>query len=90
VPLVAADPRAIGPINASLAQAGSWDHWPARRSSRCAVGWAGWTSAPVLLMAIAAVGAACARRQAALDPLLDHQEPRLAGDRREAPRESTG
>ena len=60
VPLVAADPRAIGPINGLLAQAGSLGSLAGPPVLALWVEWAGWPLAPVLLLAIAAIGAASA------------------------------
>ena len=60
VPLVAVSARAIGPINGLLAQAGSLGSLAGPPLLALWVEGAGWASAPVLLLAIAAVGAACA------------------------------
>jgi MFS family permease len=60
VPLVAADARAIGPINGLLAQAGSLGSLAGPPMLALAVEQAGWTAAPVLLIAVAAIGAAAA------------------------------
>ena len=60
VPLVAADARAIGPINGLLAQAGSLGSLAGPPVLALWVEWAGWSLAPVMLLAVAAIGAACA------------------------------
>jgi hypothetical protein len=60
VPQVAANPRAIGPINGVLAQAGSLGSLAGPPVLAEWVRWAGWTSAPLMLLAIAVIGAACA------------------------------
>jgi len=60
VPLVAAEARAIGPINGLLAQAGSLGSLAGPPVLALWVEWAGWSLAPVMLLAIAAMGAACA------------------------------
>ena len=60
VPLVAVSARAIGPINGLLAQAGSLGSLAGPPLLALWVEGAGWASAPLLLIAIAAVGAACA------------------------------
>ena len=52
--------RAIGPINGLLAQAGSLGSLAGPPLLALWVEGAGWASAPLLLIAIAAVGAACA------------------------------
>lgn len=58
VPLIAVDSRAIGPINGLLAQAGSLGSLAGPPLLALWVEWAGWSLAPVLLLAIAAIGAA--------------------------------
>lgn len=58
VPLIAVDARAIGPINGLLAQAGSLGSLAGPPLLALWVEWAGWSLAPVLLLAIAAIGAA--------------------------------
>jgi sugar phosphate permease len=60
VPLVAVSARAIGPINGLLAQAGSLGSLAGPPLLALWVEGAGWASAPLPLIAIAAVGAACA------------------------------
>lgn len=60
VPLVAADPRAIGPINGLIAQAGSLGSLAGPPLLVVWVGWTDWPFAPVLLLAIAVLGAAAA------------------------------
>lgn len=60
VPLIAVDARAIGPINGLLAQAGSLGSLAGPPLLALWVEWAGWPLAPVLLLAIAAIGAASA------------------------------
>jgi hypothetical protein len=60
VPLVAANARAIGPINGLIAQAGSLGSLAGPPVLALWVGWSSWTMAPLLLLAIAAVGAAAA------------------------------
>lgn len=60
VPLVAADMRAIGPINGLLAQAGSLGSLAGPPLLALWVGWFGWSLAPVMLLAIAAIGTASA------------------------------
>ncbi|TAJ39702.1 MAG: MFS transporter [Reyranella sp.] len=60
VPLIAVDPRAIGPINGLLAQAGSLGSLAGPPLLALWVEWAGWSLAPVLLLAVAAIGAASA------------------------------
>ena len=60
VPLIARDARAIGPINGLLAQAGSLGSLAGPPVLALWIGWAGWGLAPVLLLAVAAIGAACA------------------------------
>ena len=60
VPLVAPDARAIGPINGLLAQAGSLGSLAGPPTLALWVEWAGWSAAPLLLLAVAAVGAAAA------------------------------
>ena len=58
VPRLAADSRAIGPLNGLLAQAGSLGSLAGPPLLALWVGWAGWSLAPVLLLAIAGLGAA--------------------------------
>ena len=60
VPLVADDPGRIGPINGLLAQAGSLGSLAGPPMLALWVRLAGWTLAPVLLLTIAAIGAAFA------------------------------
>lgn len=60
VPLIAVDPRAIGPINGLLAQAGSLGSLAGPPLLALWVEWAGWSLAPVLLLAVAAIGAGSA------------------------------
>jgi predicted MFS family arabinose efflux permease len=60
VPLVAANARAIGPINGLVAQAGSLGSLAGPPLLAEWVRWVGWTSAPVMLLVIAVIGAACA------------------------------
>jgi MFS family permease len=60
VPLIAVDTRAIGPINGLLAQAGSLGSLAGPPLLALWVEWAGWSLAPVLLLAVAAIGAASA------------------------------
>jgi hypothetical protein len=60
VPLVAADRRAIGPINGLIAQAGSLGSLAGPPLLALWVGWTDWPFAPVLLLAIAVLGAAAA------------------------------
>jgi len=60
VPQVAADMRAIGPINGLLAQAGSLGSLAGPPMLAFWVEGAGWSLAPVMLLAVAAIGAACA------------------------------
>jgi MFS family permease len=60
VPQVAADRRAIGPINGLLAQAGSLGSLAGPPMLAFWVEGAGWSLAPVMLLAVAAIGAACA------------------------------
>ena len=60
VPRLAADASAIGPINGLLAQAGSLGSLAGPPLLALWVGWASWSLAPVLLLAIAAIGAASA------------------------------
>ncbi len=60
VPLVASDARAIGPINGLIAQAGSLGSLAGPPTLALWVGWTGWSWAPLLLLAIALVGAAAA------------------------------
>lgn len=60
VPRIAPDQRAIGPINGLLAQAGSLGSLAGPPTLAYWVDWAGWSLAPLLLLAIAALGAAAA------------------------------
>jgi hypothetical protein len=60
VPLVAANARAIGPINGLMAQAGSLGSLAGPPALALWVKALGWSMAPLLLLAIAAVGAAAA------------------------------
>jgi MFS family permease len=60
VPRLAAEPRAIGPINGLIAQAGSLGSLTGPPLLALWVGWTDWALAPVLLLAIAALGAAAA------------------------------
>ena len=60
VPLIAASPRAIGPINGLLAQAGSLGSLAGPPLLALWVEWMGWSLAPALLLAVAAIGAAAA------------------------------
>jgi len=60
VPLVAPDTRAIGSINGLLAQAGSLGSLAGPPMLALWVEWAGWSTAPLPLLAVAAVGAAAA------------------------------
>jgi MFS family permease len=60
VPLVATDVRAIGPINGLLAQAGSLGSLAGPPLLALWVEWLGWPTAPAMLIAVAAVGAASA------------------------------
>jgi predicted MFS family arabinose efflux permease len=60
VPLVAANPRAIGPINGLVAQAGSLGSLAGPPLLAVWVGWTGWPFAPLLLLTIAMIGAAAA------------------------------
>jgi MFS family permease len=60
VPQVAADMRAIGPINGLLAQAGSLGSLAGPPMLAFCVEGAGWSLAPVMLLTVAAIGAACA------------------------------
>ena len=61
----------------------AWDGWPVRRRLRYWVDWAGWSLAPLLLLAIAALGAAAAlagpRARRSGRAVLDHHHPELAG-----------
>jgi MFS family permease len=65
VPQIAIDARAIGPINGLLAQAGSLGSLAGPPLLALWVDWAGWSLAPVLLLAVAAIGAASALAVAA-------------------------
>ena len=60
-----ADPRAIGPINGLLAQAGSLGSLAGPPLLALWVDWTGWALAPVLLLAVAVLGAACSARRPA-------------------------
>ena len=60
VPRVAADRRSIGPINGLLAQAGSLGSLAGPPILALWVDGTGWSLAPVMLLAVAAIGAACA------------------------------
>jgi hypothetical protein len=60
VPLVAPDARAIGPINGLLAQAGSLGSLAGPPMLALWVEWAGWSTAPVPLLAVASLGVAAA------------------------------
>ena len=60
VPQVAGDRRAIGPINGLLAQAGSLGSLAGPPMLALWVEGLGWSLAPVMLLAVAAIGAACA------------------------------
>ncbi len=60
VPLVAANARAIGPINGLIAQAGSLGSLAGPPALAIWVKALGWPMAPLLLLAIAAIGAAAA------------------------------
>jgi MFS family permease len=60
VPRVAADKRAIGPVNGLLAQTGSLGSLAGPPALALWVGATDWSLAPALLVAVAAIGAACA------------------------------
>jgi predicted MFS family arabinose efflux permease len=60
VPVIAGDLRAIGPVNGLLAQAGSLGSLAGPPVLAAWIDLAGWSSAPWLLLAIAAAGSACA------------------------------
>ncbi|WP_170303363.1 MFS transporter [Reyranella soli] len=60
VPLVATTPRAIGPINGLVAQAGSLGSLAGPPLLALWVGWTDWLFAPLLLLTIAVIGAAAA------------------------------
>ncbi len=60
VPLVAGNPRAIGPINGLVAQAGSLGSLAGPPLLAVWVDWTDWRFAPMLLLAIAVLGAAAA------------------------------
>jgi MFS family permease len=60
VPRVAADRRSIGPINGLLAQAGSLGSLAGPPILALWVDGTGWSLAPVMLLVVAAIGAACA------------------------------
>jgi MFS family permease len=62
VPMVTTDARAIGPINGLLAQAGSLGSLAGPPLLALWVEWLGWPTAPVMLIVIAAIGAATALR----------------------------
>jgi predicted MFS family arabinose efflux permease len=62
VPLVATDARAIGPINGLLAQAGSLGSLAGPPLLALWVERLGWSTAPVMLITVAAIGAAAALR----------------------------
>ena len=62
VPLIAVDTRAIGPINGLLAQAGGLGSLAGPPLLALWVEWAGWSLAPVLLLAVAAIAVAASRR----------------------------
>lgn len=60
VPLVAETPRAIGPINGLVAQAGSLGSLAGPPLLALWVGWTDWSFAPLMLLSITALGAAAA------------------------------
>jgi predicted MFS family arabinose efflux permease len=60
VPLVAANPRAIGPINGLVAQAGSLGSLAGPPLLAVWIGWTDWPFAPMLLLVIAVLGSAAA------------------------------
>jgi MFS family permease len=60
VPLLAANSRAIGPINGLLAQAGSLGSLAGPPLLALWVGIAGWATVPIPLLVAAAIGSACA------------------------------
>ena len=60
VPQVAASPRAIGPINGLVAQAGSLGSLAGPPLLAVWVDWTSWPFAPLLLLTIAVLGAAAA------------------------------
>ncbi|MGZ5913422.1 MAG: MFS transporter [Reyranella sp.] len=60
VPRVAADKRAIGPVNGLLAQTGSLGSLAGPPALALWVEATDWSLAPMLLLAVAAIGAACA------------------------------
>lgn len=60
VPLVAVNPRAIGPINGLVAQAGSLGSLAGPPLLAVWVDWTSWPFAPLLLLTIAVLGAAAA------------------------------
>jgi predicted MFS family arabinose efflux permease len=60
VPQVAASPRAIGPINGLVAQAGSLGSLAGPPLLAVWVDWTSWSFAPLLLLTIAVLGAAAA------------------------------
>lgn len=60
VPLVAVDARAVGPINGLVAQASSLGSLAGPPVLALWVEWAGWSLAPVMLLVVAAIGAASA------------------------------
>ena len=74
-------PRAIGPINGLLAQAGSLGSLAGPPALALWVEITGWAWAPLMLLAVAVVGAISAGAQSA--PVLDHHHPDLARRRRE-------
>jgi MFS family permease len=61
VPLVAVDRRAIGPVNGLLAQAGSLGSLAGPPALALWVEATDWSLAPLMLVVVAAIGAACAR-----------------------------
>jgi len=60
LPLVARGARAVGRINGLLAQAGSLGSLAGPPTLALWVEWAGWSTAPLPLLAVAALGAAAA------------------------------
>ncbi|HEX9525698.1 MAG TPA: MFS transporter, partial [Reyranella sp.] len=60
VPLVATDRRAIGPVNGLLAQTGSLGSLAGPPALALWVEATDWSLAPAMLLAVAAIGAACA------------------------------
>ena len=90
VPLVAANPRAIGPINGLVAQAGSLGSLAGPPLLALWVDWTDWSFAPLLLLAIAVLGAAAAlavANQTRFSTTMNHVLPANGTSR---PRESTG